>query len=272
MTAPNEPTLHYGTRFVQMLALNSSGTPAANSTTPYEGIQIKGSVAFDLTIPEPRKITGNGEDGVTQVVFLPPLEGAAGVVRAEAGDPDVSALVDNTKVRTLGGATIVGMATNQQGYEPRLGLICRQAARGLISGANYWHTYILPSAQVVRQGTGMGAEKSTTNYSVAPNVCSAHLWGETMTVLADGYTSTQVVELWTYNPVVITSFVGNGTEDEFVFPAAAPSASTYATTTLVFVNGTQVTTNITITATKVTFGTGHEPALGARIDIVREIA
>lgn len=272
MTAPNEPTLNFGLRYARVYALNESGTPAAISTTAYEGLQIKGSTAFELTVPEPRKITGLGEDSVTQIAYLPPIDGMSGTLTQEATDFDVAAYLDNTKVRTLGEAKIMGIATNRQGFEPQVGLLLYQAARGLITGSKYWHTYIIPSAQVIKMPGGMGADKSQTRYVIAPNVVSSHLWGETFTENADGYLTSQVVELWTNNPVILTSFVGNGTEDEFVFPVGTPSASSYATSTAVFVDGVHVTTNITMAATKVTFAGGYEPDNNARIAIFRELA
>jgi hypothetical protein len=272
MTAPTEPTLNYGLRFARLYALNTSGTPAAANTTPYEGLQIKGSTAFELTVPEPRKITGNGEDGVTQVVYLPPLEGTSGTLTQEATDPNVASFLDDTTVRTLGEATLMGGATNKQGFEPQVALILTQAARGLTTGKNYWHSYFLPSAQVVKMPGGMTADKANTRYSIAPNVVSAHLWGEPFVEGTDGYLSAQFVETWTNNRPVVTSFVGTGTEDEFTFPVATPSASTYATSTIVFVNGTKVPdADVTITATKITFDGGKEPALNARVDVFREL-
>ncbi len=270
MTAPNEPTLNYGLRFARLYKLNASGTPAAENTTAYEGLQIKGSTAFELTVPEPRKITGNGEDGVTQVVYLPPLEGTSGTLTQEATDPDVAAFLDDTKVRTLGDATLMGGATNKQGFEPQVGMLLTQAARGLVSGKNYWHSYILPSAQVVKMPGGMTADKAATRHSIAPNVCSAHLWGETFTDTDDGYEQSQFVEVWTNYRPVVTSFLADGVEDEFLFPTGTPSAATYATSTVVFVDGVKQTAGVTITATKITFAVA--PTAGKRIDVLRELA
>jgi hypothetical protein len=271
MTAPNEPTMNFGLRFARVYELNASGTPAADNTTAYEGLQIKGSTAFDLTVPEPRKITGNGEDGVTQVAYLPPLEGTSGTLNQEATDPNVAAFLDSTKVRTLGDATLMGGATNKQGFEPQVALILSQAARGLDTGSQYWHSYILPSAQVVKMPGGMAGDKSVTRYAIAPNVCSNHLWGEAFTEADDGYTESQFTELWTNSRPVVTSFLADGTEDEFVFPATLPSAASYATSTVVYVNGVKRTANVTITATKITF-TVSIPTANSRIDIFRELA
>lgn len=273
MTAPNEPTLNYGLRYARLYALNADSTPAATNTTPYEGVQIKGSTAFDLTFPEPRKITGLGEDSVTAVAYLPPNESVSGKLTVEADDPALAALITLNKVRTLGEASLIVAASSNQGFEPVMGLILSQAARGLTTGKNYWRSYILPSAMLVMQEGGMNADKSQVTYSIAPNVVSAHLWGEAIDDADEGAVSAQVVKLWSNHIPVVTSFVGTGTEDEFSFPVNAPSASTYATSTIVYVDGVKVPgADVAITATKITFDAGKEPALNARVDVFRELA
>ena len=270
MTAPTEPTLNYGLRFANIFELNADGYPAAVDTTPYEGMQIKGSTAFDLQIPDSRKITGLGEDGITQVVYLPPQEGAAGTLNAEAADPYLAALLDGTNVITVGELTAVGMATDRQGFEPQLGMLMYQAARGLDTGKSYWHSYFLPSAQIVRKGGPMNADKAATIHQIAPNRVNHHLWGTQFTMLAEGFLSAQILEAWTNNPVIVTSFVGDNTEDEFLFPTDNPSVNT--TSTVVFVDGVKktLTTDYTVTTTKVTFVAA--PETGANICILREVS
>lgn len=269
MTAPNEPVLPFGLRYVRLYALNSAGTPAAVDETAYEGLQIKGATAFDLSFPEPRKITGLGEDGVTAVAYLPPTDSVTGTLAVDADDPDISAIVTKNLIRTLGDMSLAVSASDNQGFEPLVGLICSQACVGLETGAQYWRSYILPAARVIMRDGAMTADKSATQYSVAPSVVTAHLWGETIGT-AEGATSAQLVKAWSNNPVRVSAFVGDGTTTAFTFPVAAPSVATYATSTKVFVNGAEVTSGITITATSVTFTVA--PAAAARIAVVRETA
>jgi len=109
MTAPNERTLNYGLRYACVFELNDIGTPKGVDQTAYEGMQFQGSTAFELTLPDSRKITGLGEDGITQVVYLPPTEGASGTLNVEAADPTLAALLDATKVATVGEMTVIGL-------------------------------------------------------------------------------------------------------------------------------------------------------------------
>ena len=268
MSAPTERTLNYGLRFANVFELNSSGTPKATAATYYEGLQFYGSTAFELTVPDARKITGLGEDGITTVVFLPPNEGVSGVLNVEAADPALAAVLDGTKVASLGEISILGLGTNQQGFEPQVGLLLQQAAKGLSTGKTYWHSFWLPSAQVVRKSGGMNAEKAITNYQVAPNRTSKHLWGVSFAAGTEGYTSAQVLETWSNYPIRLASFLAEAATVDFAFPTATPAVQT--TGIKVFVDGVAVTTGLTLGVDKVTFTSA--PGAGKRVDILREIA
>ena len=268
MTAPIERTLNYGLRFVSVFELNANGTPKASGVTPYEGLQIQGSTAFDLTLPDARKITGLGEDGVTQVVFLPPNDGATGKLHVEAADPNLAAMLDSTKVSSVGEISMLGIATDKQGFEPQVGLMLYQAARGLLTGAVYWHTYFIPSAQVVRKAGAMVADKAATEYQVAPNRTTKHLWGTSFSAAVEGFLSAQILEAWSNYPLRVAAFVADGTVVDFSFPTGTPAIQT--TGIKVWKNGVEVTTGITKTTSKVTFTTA--PTTGDTIVVLREVA
>jgi hypothetical protein len=268
MTAPTERTLNTGLRYACTFELNASGTPKASSTTAYEGLQFQGSTAFELNVPDARKLTGLGEDGITQVVYLPPTDGVDGKLNTEGADPSLSVLLDGTKIATVGEISLVGMGTDKQGFEPQVGLMLYQLATGLITGKQYWHTYFLPSAKVIRKPGSMTTEKASTSYQIAPNRVNAHLWGADFSTAVEGYLSAQVVEAWSNYPLRLASFLADGTAVDFIFPVNTPAVATAGI--VIFVDGTLTTAGITKTITKVTFTVA--PTLGQRIDILREVA
>ena len=268
MTAPTEKTLDYGLRYVIAYGLNSDGTPAATSTTAYEGLQAQGAVAFDLTVPDARKITGLGEDGVTQVAFLPPSESVEAALNVEASDVTLMAMLDGISVASTGEMSHIGIATDRQGYEPQIGMMLYQAARGLDTGATYWHTYIIPSAQVVRKPHSMNADKGTVVYQVAPNRVAAHLWGVPFSTSTDGFTAAQMIEGWSNYPQKIVAYLGDGTTTDFTFPTAHQAAQTAGIT--VVVDDVEQTSGVTVATDKVTFSSA--PASGARIVVIYEYA
>jgi hypothetical protein len=186
------------------------------------------------------------------------------------GNINLTALATGNLIRTLGEANLALVASGNQGFEPNVGMLLQQAMRGLTSGRQFWRTYILPSAMLVMRDGGMTADKSQTVYNIAPNVVSAHLWGEAFAALVEGAESSQMVKVWTNSPLRLTSFVGDNSEDEFLFPVSAPSASTFATSTKVFVDGVLLSSGVTIASTKITFTVA--PAAAKRIDVLRELA
>lgn len=266
MSAPTEKTLNYGLRYASILALNANGSPAATDETYYEGIQVQGSTAFELNVPDSRKLTGLGEDGVTQVVYLPPSEAIDGKLNVEATDMTLMALLDSIKVRTEGEASLMGIGTNKQGFEPQVGMLLYQAARGLTTGAVYWHSYIIPSAQVIRKPHGMTADKGMTVYQIAPNRTTKHLWEQNFTEATDGFLAGQIIEAWSNNPLRITSFLADGIEDVFTFPANYPTVNTASIK--VYVDG--ATAAVTAATTGVTFAVA--PAANKRIVVLRDYA
>jgi hypothetical protein len=268
MSAPTEKTLNYGLRYANVFELNSNGTPKATGVTAYEGLQFKGSTAFELTVPDARKLTGLGEDGITQVVFLPPNEGADGKLNVEAADPALAALLDGTKVSSVGEMSLVGIGTDKQGFEPQVGLQLHQAARGLVTGKQYWHTFFIPSSQVVRKSPGMTTDKGVTVYQIAPNRVSQHLWGTAFSNAIEGFLSGQVIEAWSNYPIRIAAFVADGTAVDFSFPADWPAVQT--TGIKVYKNRVLVSTGITLAVGKVTFATA--PTSLDEIITIREVA
>jgi hypothetical protein len=268
MAAPTEKTLNYGLRYACVFELDANGYPKASGITAYEGAQFKGATAFDLTLPDARKLTGLGEDGITQVVYLPPQEGADARLNVEAADPVLAALLDGTRVLSVGEASIVGIATDKQGFEPRVALLLYQAAKGLETGKTYWHSFIISSAQIVRKSPGMGADKAVTQYQVAPGRTQKHLWGAQFSNANEGFLEAQILESWSNYPLRIASYLGDGSTTVFNFPINFPAVSTDGIK--VWKNGTEVTTGLTKTVTGITFTTA--PANNDVIVVLREVA
>lgn len=268
MTAPTEKTLNVGLRFACLFELNASNLPKAASTAAYEGLQFKGSTAFELNFPDARKLTGLGEDGITQVVYLPPQEGADGRLNVEGSDPAIIALLDNIVARTVGEMTALGAGTDRQGFEPSVGMLLYQMAVGLVTGKQYWHAYVLPSARVIQKPNAMQGEKNATTYQVAPNRVTKHIWGETFSIAADGFLAAQMVRLWSNYPPRITAFLADGTATEFNFPTNYPAVSTDGIK--VWKNGVEVTSGLTKALTKITFSVA--PTNNDLIVVLREYA
>lgn len=268
MAVPTEKIGMFGLRFANFFLLNSNGTPKATGVTAYEGIQAIGSVGLEVDQPDSERIDFNGEDGVTGSAFKGPKTAVSAKLSVEASDPALIAMLDGLKVFSVGEMSMIGAGTEKQGSEPQVGVQVYQAGKGLVTGKVYWHTYWFPSAQVVSKRDGMKDGKSTMIYNIAAMRTNYHLWGVQYTLAIEGFQASQFNEAWSNYPYRLSSFLADGTEDEYTFPTTTPAVQT--TGMVVIKNGVLVPSGVTKAVDKVTFAS--VPTALDRIDVLREVA
>lgn len=252
MTASSGKQLGVGLRHAVIFELNSSGSPAATDTTAYEGNQIVGAQAYDLTIPDPRKITHVGDDRPLQVDYLPPNEAMSAELRAARDDFDVLAILSSTSQVTVGEAKVVGLATDQQGSEPQVGLLCYQQALD-DSGQRSWRWYLLPKATVYVHPKGMDENASEHRYMVSPAVVSAHMWETAFASGTEGFTQAQMLlGMSEYKPKIV-AFLASTADTTFTLPSSYPAAATGKM--VVWVDGTEQTSGVTKATDSIEFTT-----------------
>ena len=278
MAAPSGKNLSVGLRHAQIFALNSDGYPDAQDSTVYDlgypelpvyaGVQLVGAKAFDITLPETRKIVHTGDDRVLQVDQLPSQDGATAELRTARMDYDAYALLTDTLEMTVGEAKIIGMATDKQGNEPQVGMLLFQQSLEADLGTRVWRSFIIPKALVFPRPGGMSDAATEHAFSVVPQVVSKHLWGKAFSVLTEGYTTAQVLEMQTLNKPHIVAFKADGTEDEFLLETTYPAVD--VDTMVVWVNGVEQTSGIALATTGITFTSA--PANDAIIVVLYEYA
>jgi hypothetical protein len=270
MTAATGKQLPVGLRSAIIFALTAAGFPAGNDDIiPYEGVAFSGPKAFTLTIPEPRKITHTGGDRPLAVDYLPPTDAASGELRVADYRQDIHAILTGVASGSVGEAVETGHANSKQGFEPQVGLLLYQQSLDLATGARRWRSIIIPKALCIPQPGGFADSPQDVVYKIAPQVVTARLWGDTLVLGTDGYESAQFFEYMTENPPKIISFLGDGAEDEFSFPAGALAKA--EAKVAVFKDGVAITgAAVTITTAKVTFTAA--PALNSNVTIFYETA
>lgn len=275
MTTPQTARSGVGLRWVQVFALNTYGSPLATGTTAYEGVQVEGSKALTITLPESRDIVYQGDDIALALDMLPSQDGASGQLTAGKTDDTLEALLTGNKSFTIGDGESMGMllATDNQGKEPLVGMLAyRQAVDDRKGSATYgqrvWEWYIFPKTWVVPSEAGFNDSPTEKTYKVRPQIVRTHLWETAFTTATEGATQGQVLRgISVYEPKLV-SFVGNNTVTAFLFPTTAYAAA--ATKMTVWVNGVNTTTGITKATTGVTFTTA--PTTNARIEVFYEKA
>ena len=252
MAAVSGKLVPVGLRRATIFELNATGSPLAVSTTAYEGYTIVGAQAFDLNIPDARKITHPGDDRVLQVDYLPALDAVSGELRAARADFDVYAILTGTKVVTVGESKYVGVGHSKQGSEPQVGLLCYQQALD-DAGARHWRALMIPRATIYPHQNGMNESPSVNRFIVSPAVVTKWLWETAFADATEGYTEAQaLVGMHKYKPKLI-AFVAATATTSFVLPADAVCADTAKMN--VWVDGVAVAADITKLTTALQFTT-----------------
>ncbi len=260
--------LPIGLRYAAIFALDATGRPAASGLTAYEGLEINGPKTFTINIPKPRQVTHIGNDRVLAVDTLPPTEPITGELRASVNAFDVHALLTGTEVNTVGEATEIAHATDQQGNEPQVGLLLYQMSLNTADRLRCYRCFVIPRVVCIPVPPGMSDNPEDVTYLINPTPTNERLWGAALSESVDGYTEAGVFEYMCEGKPKLISFLGDGTEDEFSFPAAAPAKATAKIA--VFKNGTEITgAAITKTTTKITFTVA--PSLNDNITVFYEV-
>lgn len=270
MTTATGKQLAVGLRYVSIYELNASGRPLATSpTVPYVGIQAEGGKTFTLTIPQPRKINHPGDDRLLQVDTLPSLEGPSAELHLAKGLMSLNAKLSGIKVSTIGESVGILYDTDQQGYEPQVGVLMYQQSldadqSGSVNGARRWRGIWMPKARLILQPHGMDENPSEMVYQVTPFIVSAHLWGPALTLSTDGSTTGAFEDRMYEGKPVLDSWLADGIATVFTLSQTAFSTAKVT----VYNNGVLVSSGLTVTTTTVTFSVA--PVSGHDIDILYE--
>lgn len=223
MTAVLNSYLGVGARKAWIFPLNTNGTPAATSTTVYEGMQLVGIQSFSPTFPSPRPITHVGDDIPLAIDYLPTTESASAEITVARLDLDVLAALQSTLVVTQNESKYIGLATDQMGSEPQVGFFTyQQALDG--AGARVWRSFLMPRALLSARVQGFAEGGATHTISIAPMNVSTHLWGTAFVPATDGFGAAQILMFITkYRPRIV-AWVGDNIVTKFLFPTNAQMA------------------------------------------------
>jgi len=222
-----EPFVGYGTRKGIVYELDQYGLPLGTyeldiydvlqpTTDPYTGVGIYGIREFNVTDPEARRIPHFNGDRVELVQQFPSLEAPAGTISVDGADLNLNTVLANVKKRTSDSMEFMPFMTDQQGNEPAVGLLVYQAAKKT-TGVIGWHFNIIQSTTMIPKRGQFADSNYTTVFNMAPNAVPNHLWGEALTVAADGTESAGVVSGFALYPPRITTWIADGVEDTFSF-------------------------------------------------------
>lgn len=232
--------------------LNSDGTLQATSTTVYEGLEIRGPRVFELTPAEPRLIVNPGSGRVMDTIYLPPNEASRAELRVGYNNQHVNAALSNTKVITVGEATMLPRVTDQQGAEPDVAILVSQIAKDS-NKLSRWHSYMIPRARAIPMDSPMNESALEVRYMITMNPSTVHIWNHTLTVLDEGCLEMAYADVMTEGKPNIVAWLADGTEDEFLFPVDKQAIDVAKIALFNYATGVEVTAGITKATTGITY-------------------
>lgn len=253
MAAPSSINSGVGFRHCQVLALDTSGYPAATSTTAYEGVTVSGAKTLTINDPEPRQIVHIGDDRPFALDVLPATEPITGEMQTGKANDTVDALVQGVTQVTVGETKLYPVGTNKRGNESQVCMLAyREAVDTDPDSANFgqrvWQFRLFPRTYVIPRETGFQDDPEARPYTVRPQFATKYPWGVSFADGTEGCTQAQGFRGVAYGKPKLIAFKGNNTATEFSLPASYPATSTSKIT--VWVNGTLTTA--TLTTSKIT--------------------
>lgn len=262
-----------GFRDLRIFALNADGyIDATSPSVAYEGLYLSGVRDLNINDPEPRLVTHLGDDGPFALDSLPPTEPVTGRLVSGKQNDTIDALLTNTKSFAVGEMNLLGVGTNQRGFEPQVGLFAYRQAEdtdpeSTSFGVRRWQFKIFPRVQAITLESGFQDTPEERAYIVRPSYVTRHIWGTAMTLATEGFLRSQLMRgVSQYKPKLI-GFRADGTATVFSFSAASQAASTAKV--VVWVDGVLQTSGITVTTASVTFAIA--PTTLKNISIVYEV-
>lgn len=228
-TPPTEPFVPVGMRYGTLFQLTAGGLPNATAVAvaahipSYDGIEISAPKAFNLTVPNPRTVPQIGNDRLVAVDLLPPIQPYVGEINVSAVDFDFDAAITNTKKTAIGGMTVLPRLTDQQGFEPVMGVMSYQQALLRIARTRVWHAYVIPATRLVRLPAGFAETAQDVKYYLTLNPSGKYLWGQTLTLAVDGATESGLNDIYSVYKPHIAAWLSDGASAAMDFSLKYPA-------------------------------------------------
>lgn len=244
--------------------------PAAGNQSGSSMLRLDGSRTLPINIPEPdvEPVTGDDEPMVTfEFDSETPI---SGVLELAARNNTFDALVQGTKVQTVGDLEISTLDPKDRESKSMCLLLSRRAKSWLSGskGAKKWENVFIPRCTIKPLFTDI-QQRTFTPYQYSINLSRSDRTGwSTVSINLHGTTAASIFPIDSDNPLgPLARFTGDAAETVFTLPYAPVSgAKTY-----VFVNDIQQTVTIDYTVSSATLTFVGAPASSAVIVVLAEI-
>lgn len=249
---------------------NTADGPSAGDQDGEPMLRLTGARTIPIQAAEDEVVTVTGDDEPMTTFDFPAGTLPSGVFEQSERDMDFEALVQGTKVQSIGDLNVSPLMPSDASKPDLCYLIQRRAKKWESGsrGASAWEIYFVPKAKTTPLGANVEQRTfSPYRYSFTTSKSDRLPWGATFTEAAHGTTSAPFVVVESDNPVHLHAFQGDNSETVFNL-AYTPKA---AAKVHVYVDGVKqtVTTDYAVSGNVVTFVAA--PADGARILVLYEV-
>lgn len=232
--------------------------------------RLRGAQTIPVNTPDSQVVTVMGDDGPMTTFDFGPDGLPTGVFEQAVRDPVFDALVQGSKVRTVG--DLVMNARQPVGTtQPDICLLVMRRAKSWDAGergSSAWEGYFIPKANVRPLGPNVQQRTdSAYRYSFNASMSDRYPFGATFTEAEDGTTSAPVIDVSGDYPIHLVPYQGDGSETVFNLAYTPVSAAKV----YIYVDGVKqvLTTDYTISGKVVTFLSA--PADASRILAMYEV-
>lgn len=275
----SKKTIGAGFRYNWYGVIDSSGyfigstttAPAAGNATGSSMLRLDGSRTLPVNIPEPDNVVVSGDDEPMVSFEFDSEDLPNGVLELAQRNNTFDALVQGTKVETIGDIEMTSLDPKDRDSQSMCMLLSRRAKSWLSGskGVSKWENIFIPRCTIKPLFTTV-EQRTFTPYQYAINLSRSDRTGwSTVSINLHGTTAASLFVIDSDNPLgPLSRFTGNNSAQNFTLPYAPVSgAKTY-----VWVNDVKqtVTTDYTVSSTTLAFVAA--PATDAVIVVVPEIA
>lgn len=232
-----------GIRRMDIGILNDDGIPMGLTGSLANGAdsglyRVEGLKNADMSMGNPDVVSIVGDGRFQSAYVFPPGEAPQGTIEGTIYDVDLAVALEGTKKVTKGPFTWHVAGGREADYVDCMAILqgwAKSKTTGYRGKKLYWG-YIVPKLQIAVLGTTAMQQRQAVDARLQMVISESDIypWGEALALASEGVTGGLVIPFSGQYPMVMHTFVGDGTTDDVVLEET-PAGDDDASPQMVFV-------------------------------------
>lgn len=255
---------------------SSSAAPANGNQTGAGMTRLEGVKNVPTRQGDPVLVSSTGDDETLGTFEFDNEDLPNGILNNAVLDMDFEAYCLGLIKHQIGNLTYVPSGAPKDAARPTMSMIIQGRAKvrdsGAVGNASY-QGVLVPSASIVPLGRDAYQERAAGGYDYSITMSKGDVlpWGATLSNVINGTEQAAFIPFVLPNPLHIWSWRGNASETVFNLPYT-PAGTSLTAEVALFIEGVQVLSGVTVSATGKTLTFGGAPADGAYITCAYEMS